>query len=117
MKQDRITIRGPEKDGSYIVEFKIADREALALRAKGRDCRLNAFKQRCPMGSQCRMSRARPKWGVAGIPSRGKPVTFSRARLVSSPPQSPPELTGERTREPLGSPPGGFFIRLLQPRS
>ena len=63
MKQDRITIRGPEKDGSYIVEFKIADREALALGAKGRDCRLNAFKQRCPMGSQCRMPRARPKWG------------------------------------------------------
>ena len=24
-------IRGPEKDGSYIVEFKIADGEALAI--------------------------------------------------------------------------------------
>jgi hypothetical protein len=39
MEQDRITIRGPEKDGSSIVEFKMGDGWARDLHAKGRDCR------------------------------------------------------------------------------
>jgi hypothetical protein len=51
MKQDRITIRGPEKDGSYIVEFKIADGEVLTISVpRGETAVLEHFQARMPHG-------------------------------------------------------------------
>jgi hypothetical protein len=48
---DRITIRGLEKDGSYIVEFKIADGEALAISVPRRETAvLEHFQARMPHG-------------------------------------------------------------------
>jgi hypothetical protein len=49
---DRITIRGPEQDGSSIVEFKMADGWARDLRAKG--ARLpGSHKVPCPAIAGC----------------------------------------------------------------
>ena len=51
MNQDRITIRGPERDGTYIVEFKIADGEALAISVpRGETAVLKHFQARMPHG-------------------------------------------------------------------
>jgi hypothetical protein len=51
LKQDRITIRGPEKDGSYIVEFKIADGEGLAISVPtGETAVLKHFQAKMPHG-------------------------------------------------------------------
>jgi hypothetical protein len=51
LRQDRITIRGPEKDGSYIVEFKIADGEALAISVpRGETAVLEHFQTKMPNG-------------------------------------------------------------------
>jgi hypothetical protein len=51
LKQDRITIRGPEEDGSYIVEFKIADGEALAISVpRGETAVLKHFQAKIPYG-------------------------------------------------------------------
>ncbi len=49
--QDRIMICGPKTDGAYIVEFRIADGEALAISVPGGEARvLKHFQARMPYG-------------------------------------------------------------------
>jgi hypothetical protein len=48
---DRIIICGPKTDGSYIVEFRIADGEALAISVPAGETRvLKHFQERMPYG-------------------------------------------------------------------
>ena len=66
MNQDRITIRGPEKDGTYIVEFKIADGDSGTPRDAG---------EATPGGGPClgpslRLAVRRLRGGVGGGRSR-----------------------------------------------
>jgi len=57
--QDRIMIYGPKTDGAYIVEFRMADGESLAISVPGGEARvLTAFSgAACPMGWSCRTFR------------------------------------------------------------
>ena len=49
--QDRIMIYGPKTDGTYIVEFRMADGEALAISVPGSEARvLKHFQARMPYG-------------------------------------------------------------------
>ena len=51
MPQDRITISGPKSDGTYIVEFKTAAGEALAISVpSGETAVLKHFQERMPYG-------------------------------------------------------------------
>jgi len=51
MPQDRITISGPKSDGTYIVEFKTAAGEALAISVpSGETAVLKHFQERMPNG-------------------------------------------------------------------
>ena len=51
MPQDRITISGPKSDGTYIVEFKTAAGEALAISLpSGETAVLKHFQERVPNG-------------------------------------------------------------------
>ena len=51
MPQDRITISGPKSDGTYIVEFKTAAGEALAISVpSGETAVLKHFQERMPHG-------------------------------------------------------------------
>jgi hypothetical protein len=44
-------IYGPKPDGTYVVEFKIADGEALAISVPARETRvLKYFQERMPYG-------------------------------------------------------------------
>lgn len=50
-RQNRIMIYGPKPDGTYVVEFKIADGEALAISVPARETRvLKYFQERMPYG-------------------------------------------------------------------
>jgi hypothetical protein len=49
--QDRIMIYGPKTDGTYIVEFRIADGESLAISVPaGENHVLKHFQARMPYG-------------------------------------------------------------------
>ena len=49
--QDRIMIYGPKTDGAYIVEFRMADGESLAISVPGGEARvLKHFQARMPYG-------------------------------------------------------------------
>jgi hypothetical protein len=49
--QDRIMIYGPKTDGTYIVEFRIADGESLAISVPaGKTHVLKHFQARLPFG-------------------------------------------------------------------
>jgi hypothetical protein len=49
--QNRIMIYGPENDGTYIVEFRTADGEALAISVTASETRvLKHFQKRMPYG-------------------------------------------------------------------
>jgi len=49
--QNRIMIYGPKNDGTYIVEFRTADGEALAISVPATETRvLKHFQQRMPFG-------------------------------------------------------------------
>ena len=51
MPQDRITISGPKSDGTYIVEFKTAAGEALAISVpSGETAVFKHFQERMPNG-------------------------------------------------------------------
>src|SRR5262249_9020686 len=50
-KKNRIMIYGPKNDGTYIVEFKTADGEALAVSIPGGEARvIRHFQERMPYG-------------------------------------------------------------------
>ena len=49
--QDRITIYGPKDDGSYILELRMADGEAVAIAVPASEARvLKYFQARMPYG-------------------------------------------------------------------
>ena len=49
--KNRIVIYGPKTDGTYIVEFRTADGEALAIRVPAGETRvLKHFQERMPYG-------------------------------------------------------------------
>jgi hypothetical protein len=49
--QNRIMIYGPENDGTYIVEFRAADGETLAINVPASETRvLKHFQERMPYG-------------------------------------------------------------------
>ena len=48
---NRIMIYGPKPDGTYVIEFKIADGEALAISVPASETRvLKYFQERMPYG-------------------------------------------------------------------
>jgi hypothetical protein len=56
-RKNRIMIYGPKNDGSYLVEFRIADGEALVISVPaGETCVLKYFQERMPAGFSCRRS-------------------------------------------------------------
>jgi len=49
--QDRIMIHGPKSDGTYIIEFRMADGESLAISVPAGETRvLKHFQARMPYG-------------------------------------------------------------------
>jgi hypothetical protein len=71
---DRIMIYGPKSDGTYIIEFKTAAGEALAISVPAGETRvLNISRRGCPMGCLCRTFSEEylPCQGVSslGLPS------------------------------------------------
>jgi hypothetical protein len=53
-------IYGPKPDGTYVVEFKMADGEALAISVPASETRvLKYFRSGCPAGCSCRTFRIR----------------------------------------------------------
>jgi len=49
--RNRIMIYGPKPDGTYVIEFKIADGEALAISVPASETRvLKYFQERMPYG-------------------------------------------------------------------
>jgi hypothetical protein len=55
--RNRIMIYGPKNDGSYLVEFRIADGEALVISVPAGETRvLKYFQERMPTGFSCRRS-------------------------------------------------------------
>jgi hypothetical protein len=65
--RNRIMIYGPKTDGSYIVEFRIADGEELAI-----SCRLarlpcsSISRSECLMGCSCRTLRSHDERPTVG---------------------------------------------------
>jgi hypothetical protein len=54
-RHDKISIYGPRADGTYLVEFKTAKGEALAISIPGSEAAvLKHFQARMPMGLSCR---------------------------------------------------------------
>jgi hypothetical protein len=63
--RNRIMIYGPRNDGTYVVEFKTTDGEALAINVPVGETRvLKHFQERMPMGCSCRMFREKECWSV-----------------------------------------------------
>jgi hypothetical protein len=56
--QDRIMIYGPKSDGTYIIEFRMADGESLAISVPAGETRvLKHFQARMLTGWSCRTFR------------------------------------------------------------
>jgi hypothetical protein len=56
--KNRIMIFGPKTDGTYVVEFRTAAGEALAISVPAGETRvLKHFQGECPMGCSCRTFR------------------------------------------------------------
>jgi hypothetical protein len=56
--KNRIMIYGPKDDGTYVVEFKTAADEVLAISAPGGEARvIRHFRSVCPMGCSRRRLR------------------------------------------------------------
>ena len=56
--QDRIMIYGPKSDGTYIIEFRMADGESLAISVPAGETRvLKHFRRACLTGWSCRTFR------------------------------------------------------------
>jgi hypothetical protein len=53
--QDRIMIYGPKTDGTYIIEFRMADGESLAISVPAlvRPACSSTSRSVCPMASSC----------------------------------------------------------------
>ena len=59
--RNRIMIYGPKHDGTYIIEFRMADGESLAISVPAGETRvLKHFQSACPMGSSCWTFREKP---------------------------------------------------------
>jgi hypothetical protein len=53
--RNRIMVYGPKSDGTYIIEFRMADGESLAISVPAGETRvLKHFQARMPYGSSCR---------------------------------------------------------------
>ena len=65
--RNRIMIYGPKNDGTYVVEFKTADGEALAISVPAGETRvLKHFQERMPYGWAVRAGRfVRKKTGAS----------------------------------------------------
>jgi len=57
--RNRIMIYGPKNDGTYVVEFKTADGEALAISVPA-----TGISRSGPMGCSCRTLREKENSGV-----------------------------------------------------
>jgi hypothetical protein len=59
--KNRIMIYGPKDDGTYVVEFRTAAGEALAISIPRTEAGvIRHFKSACPTGCLCRMFREEP---------------------------------------------------------
>ena len=59
--KNRIMIYGPKNDGTYVVEFRTAAGEALAISVPGGEARvIRIFRSECPTDCSCRMFREEP---------------------------------------------------------
>ena len=57
--KNRIMIFGPKDDGTYVVEFRTAEGEALAISIPRSEARvIRHFQERMPYGCLCRRCRA-----------------------------------------------------------
>jgi hypothetical protein len=62
--KNRIMIYGPKRDGTYVVEFRTADGDALAISVPAGETRvLKYFQERGPLRAGCSV-------GTAGRPAR-----------------------------------------------
>jgi hypothetical protein len=53
--ENRIMIYGPKNDGTYVVEFKTSEGEALAISVPAGETRVSSiFRNGCLMGCSCR---------------------------------------------------------------
>jgi hypothetical protein len=83
MPQDKITIYGLKGDGTYVVEFKTAAGETLAISVPSGDTAVLSISRRaCRMDWSCRRRRGRPMMAdrAAGIAPGG---TDARLRDVN----------------------------------
>jgi adenine C2-methylase RlmN of 23S rRNA A2503 and tRNA A37 len=63
--RNRILIYGPKNDGTYIVEFRTADGEALAISVPaGETVCSSTSRSGCPMGCSCRTFREKERLGL-----------------------------------------------------
>jgi hypothetical protein len=59
--KNRIMICGPKTDGTYVVEFRTAKGETLAISIpSGKTAVLRYFQERMPMGCSCQTFREEP---------------------------------------------------------
>jgi hypothetical protein len=89
MLQDKITIYGPKGDGTYVVEFKTAAGQTLAISCQAARPQCSSISRRaCPMDWSCQRRRGRPMmadrdagnaWG--GIDARVLETMPNRVRL------------------------------------
>jgi bifunctional non-homologous end joining protein LigD len=81
--KNRIMIYGPKNDGRYIVEFKTADGEALAISVPAGETRVRKHQERMPLGCAYRTSSEEPlardefPKQTLLVPS-APPITFAR---------------------------------------
>jgi len=84
---NRIMIFGPKSDGTYVVEFKTAAGEALAISIPRTETAvIRHFQERMPMGSSCRMFRQEYLRRPWCFPDGGPPSALVRI------PETPPDL-------------------------
>jgi hypothetical protein len=69
--KNRIMIYGPKNDGTYIIEFRIANGEALAISVPAGETRVcsSISRSECPMGYSCRTFREEPSGACMCFPS------------------------------------------------
>src|SRR5262249_29683543 len=88
--QDRIMIYGPNSDGTYIIEFRMADGETLAISvpAGERSAYSSISRRACLTGCSCRTLReeysSRPRCLPGGV------LPASPVRVPETPPGQPP---------------------------
>jgi hypothetical protein len=83
---NRIMIYGPKEDGTYVVEFRTAAGEALAISIpRGETAVLKHFQARSPTGSRCRTpsSTNKNQGGGALVHSRSPIIRAGIGRFKS----------------------------------